>query len=117
MKVSLPPVPHENCTKLYHNQADLKVTKKQICAGGKINQDSCSGDSGGPLMIVQNKVWYALGIVSYGIGCGREGWPGIYTNISSYTKWIDKKIKNLTIKPNNTNKVFKSRIKPIEGVL
>lgn len=56
-----------------------------ICAGyqeGVI--DSCQGDSGGPL-ICHGKL---VGVVSFGAGCGRPGYPGVYTRIDNYSKWI-----------------------------
>lgn len=63
-----------------------------ICAASKY-KDSCQGDSGGPLMAVGRKsrkrtelVW--VGIVSYGVGCALEGYPGAYTRTSCYLDWI-----------------------------
>lgn len=32
------------------------------------------------------------GIVSYGYGCGKDGLPGIYTNVASYLGWIAVKM-------------------------
>ena len=55
-------------------------------------QDSCQGDSGkGLLSFPSHPRTQAvqLGIVSAGIGCGREGIPGIYTRVSHYRQWID----------------------------
>jgi secreted trypsin-like serine protease len=57
-----------------------------------IGQDSCGGDSGGPLM-TRNKTgkgqWFQVGLVSWGLRkCGTKGVPGVYTNVRTYLKWI-----------------------------
>lgn len=49
-------------------------------------------DSGGPLMRFKDS-WIVEGIVSFGYLCGLQGWPAVYTKVSSYTEWIDKHIK------------------------
>ncbi|KAF2898239.1 hypothetical protein ILUMI_07941 [Ignelater luminosus] len=67
----------------------------QICAGGKRGEDSCKGDSGGPLMrsstsenLNANPKWFQEGIVSRGIHCGIRGVPGIYARVAYYMHWI-----------------------------
>lgn len=58
-----------------------------ICAGiPQGGKDSCQGDSGGPIVIDKKLV----GIVSWGNGCAQPGFPGVYTNIAYFGKWIDK---------------------------
>ena len=61
-----------------------------MCAGFKEGgKDSCQGDSGGPLMLMGPKQKYEIiGIVSFGIGCGQPGYPGIYTKVGRYLDWI-----------------------------
>ncbi|MBZ3871796.1 Transmembrane protease serine 11A, partial [Sciurus carolinensis] len=69
------------------------VSSGMICAGfltGKL--DACEGDSGGPLVIAQERnIWYLIGIVSWGIGCGKENKPGLYTRVTHYRDWIKSK--------------------------
>lgn len=33
--------------------------------------------------------WKVIGITSFGNNCGKSGWPGIYTKVSSYVEWIE----------------------------
>ncbi|MBR9808554.1 MAG: trypsin-like serine protease [Alphaproteobacteria bacterium] len=68
----------------------LIVDNHLICAGlEQGGKDACQGDSGGPLVKYdKNGCPYQIGIVSWGVGCGREESPGAYTRISAYTEWI-----------------------------
>ena len=52
-------------------------------------QDSCMGDSGGPLLSIDSNFRSVLrGIVSFGNHkCDGET-PGIYTRVSKYLGWI-----------------------------
>ena len=43
------------------------------------------GDSGGPL-VCNN---YFEGIVSWGISCANPYFPGVYTKVRNYVKWIN----------------------------
>jgi len=63
----------------------LGITDRMTCygdlAGGK---DSCQGDSGGPLAVHEDGSEPVLvGVVSWGIGCGDPGMPGVYTDLAN----------------------------------
>lgn len=84
---------------LFENQVckdrlKVNVVPSQLCAGGVDGKDACSGDSGGPLMRkiessdTPQAQWFLEGIVSWGSGCGKPGYPAIYTRVPSYIKWI-----------------------------
>jgi secreted trypsin-like serine protease len=68
------------------------VTKNMLCAFDKdldnIKEDSCYGDSGGPLIIKKdNEIDLQVGIVSYGTEICAEH-PGIYTRLSRVYDWV-----------------------------
>ena len=57
------------------------------------------GDSGGPLMIKDREGRQVnIGIVSAGVGCGRERLPGLYTRVSKYTNWIRDTIRGAQLR-------------------
>ncbi|XP_014372115.2 CLIP domain-containing serine protease 2 [Papilio machaon] len=94
LKVRVPVVNSSTCANIY-KKAGRFINEKQLCAGGKQGQDSCRGDSGGPLMAAMPSAqnWFVVGVVSYGPSpCGTSNWPGVYTRVSSYIEWIQSKI-------------------------
>lgn len=65
--------------------------------------DTCFGDSGGPLFVPQGSVDFAqsaddpvlVGLTSYGSGdCDSRDDPGVYTQVSAYTDWIEQQTAN-----------------------
>ncbi|XP_060727729.1 hyaluronan-binding protein 2-like [Tachysurus vachellii] len=68
------------------------IDNNMFCAGyleGGV--DSCQGDSGGPLTCVENQVHYIYGIVSWGDKCGLKNKPGVYTRVTNFVDWINRK--------------------------
>ncbi|KAF2344226.1 Serine proteases trypsin domain, partial [Trinorchestia longiramus] len=63
----------------------------QVCAGGVEGEDSCTGDSGGPLITtgVHGPPYQLVGLTSFGRSlCGGLGSYGVYTAVSKYRVWI-----------------------------
>ncbi|XP_035829602.1 transmembrane protease serine 9, partial [Aplysia californica] len=88
-KVNLPILSRDTCDFLL----DRPLTSGELCAGYRQGgQDACQGDSGGPLVCEVGGVWAAVGVVSWGYGCGHAYLPGVYTDVSAYRDWIDRVI-------------------------
>ncbi|XP_006893100.1 PREDICTED: serine protease 44 [Elephantulus edwardii] len=82
---------YKECNKIlkkYLSSSSDVVREGVVCGYNNQGKDSCQGDSGGPLVCEFNKTWMQVGIVSWGIGCGRSGIPGVYTEISYYKEWL-----------------------------
>jgi len=84
-------LPHLECQLAYAGQAQLSDT--MLCAAIRGIKDSCSGDSGGPL-VYRGQV---CGIVSWGFGCARSAYPGVYTSVASprVYRFIEQTLRKL----------------------
>lgn len=68
---------------------DSEITDNMLCAGvPEGGQDACQGDSGGPLIVYDNGQAWLAGIVSWGQGCGLADYPGVYTRVAKFDRWI-----------------------------
>ncbi|KAJ9579981.1 hypothetical protein L9F63_004364 [Diploptera punctata] len=76
---------NNNCFKFSPEYSNDLIICAGVLGGGV---DSCQGDSGGPLQIIDRGAYVLAGIVSYGFGCGKAGYPGIYTKVDCYLDWI-----------------------------
>ncbi|CAB0034980.1 unnamed protein product [Trichogramma brassicae] len=108
-EVTVPVLSLDQCRKMKYRAN--RITENMMCAGNG-SQDSCQGDSGGPLLIEDNgrheigdsggplvamradKKYELIGVVSWGNGCARAGYPGVYTRVTKYLDWILKNSKD-----------------------
>ncbi|KAF2897596.1 hypothetical protein ILUMI_08582 [Ignelater luminosus] len=67
---------------------EFKLHPGFICAGGEEGKDACKGDGGGPMVCERGGTWQIVGVVSWGIGCGQHGVPGVYVKVAHYLDWI-----------------------------
>ncbi|XP_045535438.1 polyserase-2 [Papilio machaon] len=89
LDVELPVLSNEECRNTKYETS--MIADSMLCAGfpDKGQKDTCQGDSGGPLSAERgDKRYELLGVVSWGIGCGRAGYPGVYTRVTKYLYWI-----------------------------
>ncbi|MCL4156527.1 UNVERIFIED_CONTAM: hypothetical protein GTU68_059876, partial [Idotea baltica] len=87
MKVDVPLISRADCGATT-DYSSSSIKAGMLCAGEN-GKDACQGDSGGPL-VWENADGYniLLGATSWGVGCARDGYPGVYTDVRSYTSWI-----------------------------
>ncbi|MFB7606928.1 S1 family peptidase [Streptomyces gardneri] len=86
-KANVPFVSDASCQASYGSSL---VPAEEICAGfDQGGVDTCQGDSGGPMFRKDNAgAWIQVGIVSWGEGCARAGYPGVYTEVSTFAAAI-----------------------------
>ncbi len=92
-EVTVPVVSDATCAASYNGSSAagglLLNPAVSICAGlAAGGQDSCQGDSGGPLIAPYNGAIYSIGVVSYGLGCARPNYYGVYSETAAVVGWI-----------------------------
>lgn len=89
-EVKVQAVPHSTCVSQYGNEIKREI---HLCAGvSGGGKDSCQGDSGGPIFEFDNGTPVQVGVVSFGEGCARAGYAGVYARVSGVADWIDQQI-------------------------
>jgi len=83
LKVIVAVVAQTTCAQAYGSV----ITSNVMCAGSD-GKDTCQGDSGGPLATLDAATRTLVGVTSFGYGCARTGYPGVYTKVSAYRPWI-----------------------------
>lgn len=86
MEVVVPVVSDSSCASAYQSSLHGPT---MLCAGQQ-GRDSCQGDSGGPLFATTGGTRVHMGIVSWGNGCAKKRFPGVYaeTNNPAIRSWI-----------------------------
>ena len=86
MQVSVPIVSESKCKRAYGSSIHASMVCAGLDRGGK---DSCQGDSGGPMVCEYNGKFFLEGVVSWGSGCAKPGYYGVYSRVRYLRQWID----------------------------
>ncbi|KAL3778872.1 hypothetical protein HJC23_005979 [Cyclotella cryptica] len=86
-EVDLPIITNDSCNQKYSGE----IFDSMICTF-QPGKDSCQGDSGTDTLI---------GIVSWGIGCATNQYPGVYSRVSNGYDWIKTNVCSLSAFPPN----------------
>ncbi|MEU7711352.1 serine protease [Micromonospora chalcea] len=94
LKASVPFVDDTTCNRYYGGDV---IPSEEICAGyASGGVDTCQGDSGGPMFRPDAAgAWIQVGIVSWGNGCARPNYPGVYTQVSTFASAIQSAAASL----------------------
>ena len=98
-EVDLGIIDFDTCNNAYVNVGlGPLIEDTMVCAGTVTNmaQDSCQGDSGGPMI---NQFGIQVGVISFGLGCAREGFPGVYQRtavLDGQEDWLGTTLCELT---------------------
>lgn len=86
-KVDLTVIPAKDCLDEYF------LENTEIVCTFKKNKDSCTGDSGGPVLWhdLKTQRQYVIGVVSFGEECAKE-YPGVNTKVAGYFDFIEEVI-------------------------
>jgi secreted trypsin-like serine protease len=86
-QANVPIIAQDECQRVY---GDGLITAANFCAGDKAGEhDTCQGDSGGPIFLPdQDGRQLQIGVVSWGKGCARPGYYGVYASAAAFTNWI-----------------------------
>jgi secreted trypsin-like serine protease len=85
LKAQVPFVSDSVCGTNYRNAGYSFTESHMLCAGPLSGgTDTCQGDSGGPMVKSTGSGWVQVGIVSWGHGCARRNYPGVYTEVSTF---------------------------------
>lgn len=95
LELTVPGFDQDECERIITSFPSGSLGPKQLCAGGIEGQDSCNGDSGGPLM-AHNRfgTHFLVGVISFGPDrCGSAGKPSVNTRVTEYLNWILDRIE------------------------
>eukprot|EP01023_Acetabularia_acetabulum_P003452 TRINITY_DN1143_c0_g1_i3.p1 TRINITY_DN1143_c0_g1~~TRINITY_DN1143_c0_g1_i3.p1 ORF type:complete len:418 (+),score=38.17 TRINITY_DN1143_c0_g1_i3:132-1385(+) len=91
--------PTDTCSaSISSSDSSFNVNSSTMLCAYNANADTCTGDSGGPLLFVGDTD-YQVGITSWGLSSacdGLVGLPGVYTAVAYYEDWIDGVLEKIS---------------------
>jgi len=82
---------NEQCVSNY-SYTRSQIGSSMLCAQGRSESghiiDGCQGDSGGPLVCESNGQFTLFGATSWGFGCAKYNFPGVWARVTPSLDWI-----------------------------
>jgi trypsin len=106
LEVEAPTISNEECSEIhgvYMGQNETYngyITDNMICTLA-FDKDSCQRDSGGPEIVKGSDATTDLqvGVISWGLGCATNIFPGVSARISTAYEWIRTEVCNRSAEP------------------
>lgn len=118
-QADVPIVSNQTCNDAYNAGGyDDVISEYDLCAGYvRGGVDSCAGDSGGPMIILDQGIWKLAGVVSWGHGCALPNYYGVYARISRLLGFIYGYVPDLIDIPGDFNRNQKIGPEDAIGIL
>eukprot|EP00095_Tigriopus_kingsejongensis_P002538 snap_masked-scaffold344_size201325-processed-gene-1.2 protein:Tk02538 transcript:snap_masked-scaffold344_size201325-processed-gene-1.2-mRNA-1 annotation:"hypothetical protein DAPPUDRAFT_190026" len=102
----VPILDNAHCRKGFRYYA-REITDNMFCAGYYDGRtDACMGDSGGGILLQNEENQSVIvGIISWGDGCAKEGYPGVYTRLGRFLHWISRISRECLLESPNSSPV------------
>ena len=94
-EAKVPLVQTAECKRSYGENG---IDHTMLCAGYERGEvDACQGDSGGPMVFNEGDTWYLAGATSWGRGCARPKFYGVYANVPYFYHWVSQKLEGYAL--------------------
>jgi len=103
LQAGVPIVTDDACANAYPALADNPFDPVTMVCAGDGTADTCTGDSGGPLLVPYVDTFALAGVTSYGFHCADPAFPGVYARVgaSAMNTWVRDRVPTaaITISP------------------
>ena len=93
--VELNIVPNVTCV-VNLGMVNIDITDKMICTfkGPSGRETTCTGDSGGPLMVRRSGRWVLVGATSFSLVDCQSPFPNVFSRVSTFLEWISVAVQD-----------------------
>ncbi|XP_058840091.1 proclotting enzyme-like [Topomyia yanbarensis] len=94
-QLTVPVLSNQECKRTGYFR--FQITNRMMCAGYLDGgRDSCYGDSGGPLQLIDSATgrYEIIGVVSWGNECAQRNYPGVYARVTKFVSWARSNSKD-----------------------
>ena len=102
-QAGVPVITDDGCAGAYPASTPNPFDATTMVCAGDGTADTCSGDSGGPLLVPRVDTFALAGVTSYGFHCADPASPGVYARVgaAAMNAWVRERVPTaaITISP------------------